>query len=69
MLDRIALGAPIDALWLRLSRRAGDPSQAFGYVEGGHIFVMFEHASTFDDSSFDLGPALATFEQGLQFDD
>src|SRR6185295_14541576 len=36
------LGAPIDVLWLRLSRRAGDPSQAFGYVEGGHIFVMFD---------------------------
>jgi len=36
------LGAPIDVLWLRLSRRAGDPSQAFGYVEGGHVFVMFD---------------------------
>jgi 2-polyprenyl-6-methoxyphenol hydroxylase-like FAD-dependent oxidoreductase len=36
------LGAPIDALWLRLSKRAGDPTQAFGYVERGHIFVMFD---------------------------
>ncbi|HMB78775.1 MAG TPA: FAD-dependent oxidoreductase [Vicinamibacterales bacterium] len=36
------LGAPIDVLWMRLSRRADDPSQALGNVEGGHIFVMFD---------------------------
>jgi len=36
------LGAPIDVLWMRLSRRADDPGQVFGYVEGGHIFVMFD---------------------------
>jgi 2-polyprenyl-6-methoxyphenol hydroxylase-like FAD-dependent oxidoreductase len=36
------LGAPIDVLWMRLSRRADDPGQAFGYVENGHILVMFD---------------------------
>ena len=36
------LGAPIDVLWMRLPRRADDPSQALGNVEGGHIFVMFD---------------------------
>jgi 2-polyprenyl-6-methoxyphenol hydroxylase-like FAD-dependent oxidoreductase len=36
------LGAPIDVLWLRLSRRTDDPGQAFGYVENGHILVMFD---------------------------
>jgi 2-polyprenyl-6-methoxyphenol hydroxylase-like FAD-dependent oxidoreductase len=36
------LGAPIDVLWMRLSRRTDDPSQAFGYVENGHILVMFD---------------------------
>jgi 2-polyprenyl-6-methoxyphenol hydroxylase-like FAD-dependent oxidoreductase len=29
-------------LWLRLPRRPGDQTQALGYVEGGHIFVMFD---------------------------
>ena len=36
------LGAPIDVLWMRLSRRTDDPHQAFGYVENGHILVMFD---------------------------
>ena len=36
------LGAPIDVLWMRLSRRQDDSGQVFGYVEGGHIFVMFD---------------------------
>jgi 2-polyprenyl-6-methoxyphenol hydroxylase-like FAD-dependent oxidoreductase len=36
------LGAPIDVLWMRLSRRTDDPGQAFGYVENGHILVMFD---------------------------
>jgi 2-polyprenyl-6-methoxyphenol hydroxylase-like FAD-dependent oxidoreductase len=36
------LGAPIDVLWMRLSRRTDDPGQAFGYVESGHVLVMFD---------------------------
>ncbi len=34
------LGAPMDALWLRLSRRAGDPQQTMGRMDAGRIFVM-----------------------------
>jgi 2-polyprenyl-6-methoxyphenol hydroxylase-like FAD-dependent oxidoreductase len=37
-----SLGAPIDVLWMRMSRRADDPSQALGHVEGGHILVMLD---------------------------
>jgi 2-polyprenyl-6-methoxyphenol hydroxylase-like FAD-dependent oxidoreductase len=33
-------GAPIDVLWMRLSRRESDPSRTFGYVNRGHVFVM-----------------------------
>ena len=36
------LGAPIDVLWMQLSRRTDDPGQAFGYVENGRILVMFD---------------------------
>jgi 2-polyprenyl-6-methoxyphenol hydroxylase-like FAD-dependent oxidoreductase len=35
-------GAPIDVLWMRVSRRSADPSQLLGYIETGHVFVMFD---------------------------
>ena len=35
-------GAPIDVLWMRVSRRPADPSQLLGYIETGHVFVMFD---------------------------
>ena len=38
----VDLGAPIDVLWLRLSRRPDDPSQILGYLRGGHVFVMLQ---------------------------
>ena len=34
------LGAPIDVLWFRLSRRPGDPGETLGRFEAGHIFIM-----------------------------
>ncbi|HUN52700.1 MAG TPA: FAD-dependent oxidoreductase, partial [Candidatus Sulfotelmatobacter sp.] len=39
------LGAPIDVLWLRLSRRADDPPQTLGRVDAGHIFVMLNRGT------------------------
>ena len=35
-----SLGAPIDVLWFRLSRRADDPGQALGRFVAGKIMVM-----------------------------
>ena len=37
-----ALAAPIDVLWMRLAKRAGDPTQTLGYLAAGHIFVMLD---------------------------
>jgi 2-polyprenyl-6-methoxyphenol hydroxylase-like FAD-dependent oxidoreductase len=37
-----SFGAPIDVLWMRISRRPGDPTQALGNVQGGHILVMLD---------------------------
>jgi 2-polyprenyl-6-methoxyphenol hydroxylase-like FAD-dependent oxidoreductase len=37
-----SFGAPIDVLWMRLSRRADDPTQALGNVQYGHILVMLD---------------------------
>jgi 2-polyprenyl-6-methoxyphenol hydroxylase-like FAD-dependent oxidoreductase len=34
------LGAPIDVLWFRLTRRPDDPDETLGRFDAGHIFVM-----------------------------
>jgi len=39
-LETIDRGAPIDVLWLRLSRRPNDPEQTFGRFDPGRILVM-----------------------------
>ncbi len=41
-LQVIDRGAPMDVLWLRLSKRANDPSQALGRFDTGRIFVMLD---------------------------
>ena len=38
----IDIGAPIDALWFRLSKRAGDPNETFGNVVVGGILVAID---------------------------
>ncbi len=39
-LEVIDLGAPMDALWMRVSRKESDPPQTFGHVDAGKMFVM-----------------------------
>jgi 2-polyprenyl-6-methoxyphenol hydroxylase-like FAD-dependent oxidoreductase len=34
------LGAPMDVMWMRLTRRANDPGQTFGYVDRGRLMVL-----------------------------
>jgi 2-polyprenyl-6-methoxyphenol hydroxylase-like FAD-dependent oxidoreductase len=34
------LGAPIDVLWMRISRRPGEGEQTFGHIDLGRILVM-----------------------------
>jgi 2-polyprenyl-6-methoxyphenol hydroxylase-like FAD-dependent oxidoreductase len=41
-LPLIDLGAPMDVLWMRISRRPDDPSQTFGHVEPGRVLVMLD---------------------------
>lgn len=40
----IELGAPIDVLWMRISRRPGDPDQLLGRVDAGKFLVMLNRA-------------------------
>jgi 2-polyprenyl-6-methoxyphenol hydroxylase-like FAD-dependent oxidoreductase len=39
-LEVLDVGAPMDALWMRLSRRPGDPGQTLGRFDAGRVFVM-----------------------------
>jgi 2-polyprenyl-6-methoxyphenol hydroxylase-like FAD-dependent oxidoreductase len=41
-LESIDFGAPMDVLWMRLSRTPTDPSQLFGRIDFGRIFVMID---------------------------
>lgn len=36
------IGAPMDVLWMRFSRRRSDPGQTFGRAEAGKVFVMVD---------------------------
>jgi 2-polyprenyl-6-methoxyphenol hydroxylase-like FAD-dependent oxidoreductase len=35
-------GAPMDVLWLRLSKRSGDVAQTLGRIKAGHLFIMLD---------------------------
>jgi 2-polyprenyl-6-methoxyphenol hydroxylase-like FAD-dependent oxidoreductase len=39
------LGAPIDVLWFRLSRRDSDTAETFGHIEAGAMMVMLNRGS------------------------
>jgi 2-polyprenyl-6-methoxyphenol hydroxylase-like FAD-dependent oxidoreductase len=36
------LGAPMDVLWMRLSKRLGDGTQTLGRIQAGRLFVMLD---------------------------
>ncbi|HEY6342239.1 MAG TPA: FAD-dependent oxidoreductase [Bryobacteraceae bacterium] len=41
-LEALELGAPMDVLWMRVSKRPGDLQQSLGRADAGHIFVMID---------------------------
>src|SRR5256886_1651752 len=41
-LPSIEFGAPMDVLWMRVSRTPSDPGQLLGRVDYGQIFVMID---------------------------
>jgi 2-polyprenyl-6-methoxyphenol hydroxylase-like FAD-dependent oxidoreductase len=40
----VDLGAPIDVLWFRISRKPDDPPQAFGFVNAGQFVVLIDRS-------------------------
>jgi 2-polyprenyl-6-methoxyphenol hydroxylase-like FAD-dependent oxidoreductase len=43
-LEVVQLSAPIDVLWMRVSRKASDPEQSLGRVDAGKFLVMLNRA-------------------------
>jgi 2-polyprenyl-6-methoxyphenol hydroxylase-like FAD-dependent oxidoreductase len=41
-LEVLDIGAPMDVLWMRVSRRQGDPGQLLGRIEAGQMLVMID---------------------------
>ncbi len=41
-LEVVELGAPMDVLWLRLTKRADDPHETFGYIRDGRIMALID---------------------------
>ena len=39
-LEVVNLGAPMDVMWMRLSRRPSDGEQTFGHIERGRVLVL-----------------------------
>jgi 2-polyprenyl-6-methoxyphenol hydroxylase-like FAD-dependent oxidoreductase len=37
-------GAPMDVLWMRISRKASDAGQTLGYIAAGHLLVMLDRS-------------------------
>ncbi len=58
-LPLIDLGAPMDVLWMRISRRPDDPAQTFGHVEPGRILVMLDRTDYWQ-CAYVIGKGAAT---------
>jgi 2-polyprenyl-6-methoxyphenol hydroxylase-like FAD-dependent oxidoreductase len=41
-LERQDFGVPIDALWMRISKKQDDPQQSFGFFERGKLLVLLD---------------------------
>lgn len=37
-----SIGAPMDILWFRLSRKQGDTTETFGHIEAGRMMIMLD---------------------------
>jgi 2-polyprenyl-6-methoxyphenol hydroxylase-like FAD-dependent oxidoreductase len=41
-LEQLQFGVPIDALWMRMSKRDDDPEQTFGFFQHGKLLVLID---------------------------
>ncbi len=40
--EQCEFGVPIDVLWMRISKKQGDPEQSFGFFQNGKLLVMLD---------------------------
>ncbi len=40
--ERREFGVPIDVLWMRISKKQGDPEQSFGFFQHGKLLVLLD---------------------------
>jgi 2-polyprenyl-6-methoxyphenol hydroxylase-like FAD-dependent oxidoreductase len=40
-----SFGAPMDVLWMRISRKSSDAEQTLGYIAPGHLLIMLDRGS------------------------
>src|SRR5262245_15372958 len=61
------LGAPIDVLWMRLSRRPGDNAETFGRIDVGGLYIMLNRGDYWQCALvIPKGGADAIRRQGLE---
>jgi 2-polyprenyl-6-methoxyphenol hydroxylase-like FAD-dependent oxidoreductase len=41
-LEQVQFGVPIDVLWMRISKKQGDPKQTFGFFQHGRLLVLLD---------------------------
>jgi 2-polyprenyl-6-methoxyphenol hydroxylase-like FAD-dependent oxidoreductase len=41
-LQQLEFGVPIDVLWMRISKKRGDPEQSFGFFQHGKLLVLLD---------------------------
>jgi len=41
-LEQLQFGVPIDALWMRIPKKQGDPKQTFGFFQHGKLLVLLD---------------------------
>ncbi|HZR04614.1 MAG TPA: FAD-dependent oxidoreductase [Candidatus Udaeobacter sp.] len=44
-LEQLQFGVPIDVLWMRISKKQGDPQQTFGFFQHGKLLVLLDRAA------------------------
>jgi 2-polyprenyl-6-methoxyphenol hydroxylase-like FAD-dependent oxidoreductase len=44
-LQVVEMGAPMDVLWLRLTKRPDDPHETFGYIRDGRIMALIDRGA------------------------
>jgi 2-polyprenyl-6-methoxyphenol hydroxylase-like FAD-dependent oxidoreductase len=65
-LDVIDVGAPMDVLWLRVSKRESDPHDTFGYVRDGRILALIDRGDYWQSAYvIPKGAAAGMRERGL----